>query len=189
VKETSLVAVKQQLTKRVVRDAAQVAVVLAPIRAQLLQSLAEQKTVKQVAAELHLEANKLYYHLRRLEEGGFVEVVDTIPGRVPERVYRAIDFELDTSEWKVDEAGAASHAILRNVQREIQNAFSRGLGEGGRGMSILLAQVPARLNARQFERYQRKVAAILEELANEKPGRDARTYQVLAAIYPVDLDA
>lgn len=183
-------AVQKEVTaKRIVRDAAQVAVLLAPIRAQLLQSLSEPKTVKEVAAELRLEANKLYYHLRRLEQGGFVEVVDTIPGRVPERVYRAVEFELDASEWKVDEAGAASHAMLRNVQREIQNAFSSGLREGSRGMSIMLAQVPAQLNAKQFDRYQRKVAAILEELAHERPGRDARTYQVLAAMYPVDLDA
>jgi predicted ArsR family transcriptional regulator len=171
-----------------VRDAAQVAVVLAPIRAQLLQSLNEPKTVKQVADELRLEANKLYYHLRRLEEGGFVEVVDTIPGRVPERVYRAVEFELDTSEWRVDEAGAASHAMLRNVQREIQNAFSHGRREG-EVTAIMLAQVPAQLNRKQFERYQQKIASVLEELAHERPGRDARTYQVLAAMYPVDLDA
>ncbi|SDG49705.1 Predicted transcriptional regulator [Lentzea fradiae] len=67
-----------------------VAVVLAPLRRQLLASLREPASATQLAAALGLPRQKVNYHLRALEAAGLVELVEERRRRgFVERIVRA----------------------------------------------------------------------------------------------------
>ena len=59
----------------VVNDPRQAALLAAPIRQQILEALAEPGSASSMARTLGLPRQKVAYHLRQLEENGFVELV------------------------------------------------------------------------------------------------------------------
>lgn len=62
-------------------------------------------TAKEMADELGVEANRLYYHLRIFEEVGAIRVVGTkAPGRMVERVYAPVP-EWDYVTWDATQPG------------------------------------------------------------------------------------
>lgn len=70
-------------------------------RLQLLELLGHKSyTVKELAQELDIPTNKLYYHIRLMEEHGVIQVVDTNigPTQIVEKTYRA-----SARSYKVDE--------------------------------------------------------------------------------------
>ena len=73
-----------------VQGAAQAAVILEPLRMEMLERLAEPDSAAGLARQLSLPRQKVNYHLRELEKGGFVELVEERrKGNCVERLYRA----------------------------------------------------------------------------------------------------
>jgi DNA-binding transcriptional ArsR family regulator len=87
---------------------------LTPVRRQLLERLREPGSAVTVAAELGLPRQRVNYHLRTLEDAGFLELVETRPRRgCVERVLRtsARAFIVDPSVMATAEsARRARHA-------------------------------------------------------------------------------
>lgn len=74
----------------VIEDAAAAEVSLDPVRARLLQELAEPASATMLSARVGLPRQKVNYHLRALERHGLVELVEERrKGNVNERVLRA----------------------------------------------------------------------------------------------------
>lgn len=60
----------------VVRDAAQAASLIDPMRVALLERLDEPGSASSLARDLHLPRQRVNYHLRELEKAGLVELVE-----------------------------------------------------------------------------------------------------------------
>src|SRR5688500_2500510 len=68
----------------------QAAVLLRPLRIEIMQQLAEPRTCPQLAAALGLTAQKAYYHVKVLERAGLVERIGERQVRgFREGIYRA----------------------------------------------------------------------------------------------------
>ena len=75
---------------QIIREVEQASSVLSPIRAQILEALAEPGSSSSIAKELGLARQKANYHVRTLERLGLVEhVEDRKRGNCTERVVRA----------------------------------------------------------------------------------------------------
>ena len=84
-------------------DPAAVAALYDPLRYRIFRLLASPRTVAELAAEIGMPANRLYYHVKRLVDCGIVQQVDArasgrhterIYGRVAERIRFSGDLEL-----------------------------------------------------------------------------------------------
>src|SRR5215207_1521313 len=79
-----------------------------PLRVQIVELLAEDLTVKQVAERLGLAPSKLYYHFTTLEKLGLIEVAETrMVANMVEKLYRSsIDtLDVDPSLFKFSKEG------------------------------------------------------------------------------------
>lgn len=80
----------QAATLSMVQNPAQAAVLLDPLRLKMLERLAEPDSASGLARQLGLPRQKVNYHLRELEKGGFVGLVEERrKGNCIERLYRA----------------------------------------------------------------------------------------------------
>src|SRR5207248_702945 len=75
---------------RTIDDPAVLEVLYDPTRFKIIRHLAQPRSIKELAAELHLPIGRLYYHVSLLEQHGLVEVAEIRPltGRM-EKVYRS----------------------------------------------------------------------------------------------------
>lgn len=98
-----------------------------PVRLRIIERLGagDQWTAKQLARELGVGANGLYYHLRVLEEAGLIKVVGTkATGRMVERVYGKAEDQRVT--WDMHEPlELAIHlgAILEGAKARAEEAI------------------------------------------------------------------
>ena len=81
-----------RLKTYVIRDLRQVRALADPLRLRLMKLLAQKAmTVTQAANLLNEKPNKLYYHIKRLEQVGLVQLVETRPYHgILEKYYQAI---------------------------------------------------------------------------------------------------
>jgi len=67
-----------------------------PVRIRLLEGLwVRPASARELAANLHMPADRLYYHLKQLQRAGLIEVVEyrELPGGKVERVYGWVQVE------------------------------------------------------------------------------------------------
>lgn len=80
----------QAQTLDMVHSPAQAAVLLDPLRLRMLERLGEPESASSLARQFGLPRQKVNYHLRELEKGGFVDLVEERrKGNCVERLYRA----------------------------------------------------------------------------------------------------
>lgn len=102
-----------------------------PMRSRILHQLREPMSVAELATELDVPVTRLYHHIKRLEESGFIGVVATRrTAIVTERRYRnlARDFILDSSALAATDPDTLAQAIgsvfdvtRTEFQREVRN--------------------------------------------------------------------
>lgn len=102
-----------------------------PLRSRILHRLRQPRSVAELATELEVPVTRLYHHIKRLEESGFIGVVATRrPAIVTERRYRnrARDFTLDSSVLAATDPDTLAQAIgsvfdvtRTEFQREVRN--------------------------------------------------------------------
>src|ERR1700757_2392666 len=78
-----------QVEEFVIEDVDTLKVLADPVRLRIHFELEEPRTVKELAAALHMPQTRLYYHVKRLEKAGLIGVVSrrTVSG-IEERTYR-----------------------------------------------------------------------------------------------------
>jgi DNA-binding transcriptional ArsR family regulator len=94
-----------------------------PIRVRVREVLAAHpRTAKQLAEDVGMEANRLYYHLRLLEQAGLIEVIGReASGRLAEKVYAATDASFGNELPGDDPADTVSffHSLLDATKADL----------------------------------------------------------------------
>lgn len=187
-------------TEFIIRDLDTLKAITHPLRLQLLKTVKEPKTVKEVAAVLNIPPTKLYYHINQLEKHGIIRVVATniVSGiiektyQVTARRYRVDEDLLLDSEMSDENLETLLSAILDSTKEEIKSSFRAGLidwlnrekpHKGG------MARVHLQLSeAEASEFYQKLEALILEysELCDSREDdSDIPSFGLTIAFYPV----
>src|ERR1700684_1449477 len=100
-----------------------------PLRLRLLEALCfSPRSVKELAGAVELPPDRLYYHLRQLEQAAIIEVSGyrPLPGGKVERLYQRAEVE-PPDEGAAPEEGLAEW--LRNVD-DLQERFADPEAEG-----------------------------------------------------------
>ncbi len=107
-------------TELVIEDPGVAAALFDPLRYRLFRLLETPRSVAELALEVEMPANRLYYHVRRLVECGLVRQVDARPsGRHTERIYaRAAERVRFSGELELYEGG-----LLRGIADELEAAL------------------------------------------------------------------
>ena len=167
---------EQELT---LEDPRAVKALFDPLRFRLFGLLREPRSVRELAHEVGLPADRLYYHLHRLVERGLVQEVDVrATGRHLERVYERTA-ERITFSGDVDLAGESP---LRGIVQEVERALREAAPDDPASVSYhVLSLVPER--ARELEDRLRELFAEFDDRAAEHDG--ARRFAALGVLAPL----
>lgn len=166
-----------------VDDPAIVAALYDPLRYRLFRLLDTPRSVGELAEEIGVPANRLYYHVRRLVECGLVHQVDTretgrhtekVYGRVAERIRFSGELDLD--------AGSAA-GLIRGIADELEEALRAG--DDADGPSVLSYHVVSLAPERAVELEERLHALVAEYESENSTKPGARRYGLMGALIPL----
>jgi DNA-binding transcriptional ArsR family regulator len=164
---------------------------LAPLRQAVLEQLREPLSATEVAARLGETRQRVNYHVRALERGGLVELVEERPRRgCVERVVRATADAVVVEPTVVGSVGAqgrfAADALLENGARLVRDVAAARKAADERGQRLLTFAIEAEVgfeHPSDLERFADALADRIAELAAELgPGR--RRYRVIVGGHP-----
>jgi DNA-binding transcriptional ArsR family regulator len=156
-----------------------------PLRIRLFEALWQgPRSAKELSAEVGLPPDRLYYHLRQLQQAGIVEVAEyrPLPGGKVERVYRRVEAEPPGDASSPEEVAAFLGSVLDVTRADITAAFmAKAAGER---REVMVAQGPVRLTDEGLAELQRQLQELQARAGSPDPaGTQAR---VLVAL--VDLE-
>jgi hypothetical protein len=163
----------------VIEDPGVVSTLFDPLRYRLFRLLETPRTVAELAADVELPSNRLYYHVRRLVESGLVRQVDArVSGRHTERVYGRTAPRFRFSGDIELYAGG----LLRSIAEELDAALERSSEDAPGTLSY---HRPALLpeTARELERRLHDLVA--EYADREESGEGAERYGLLGVLVSV----
>lgn len=181
----------------VIEDLETLKVISDPLRLQILELMVlEPKTVKEVADQLQVSPNKLYYHINLLEKHGLIRVVGTqLVSGIVEKHYRvkAKDIRVADGLISVSEPGGEDQvqALMTTVLESTKEEFTRMLRHGSKeigpssGKTSLIVKEMARMTAEQAKAFGQRLSDLIDEFAHtdlDEP--QAHTYAVMALLYP-----
>lgn len=109
-------------------------VIADPLRLQILRTLKQPRTVKDIAAKLHRSPTQLYYHVNQLEKHGLIQVAAThvVSGIIEKhfqaaaRNYRVDQELLSDKEFVGEGLEALVMTILEDTKDEIRKSIQAG---------------------------------------------------------------
>jgi DNA-binding transcriptional ArsR family regulator len=160
-----------------VDDPAVVAALYDPLRYRLFRVLETPRTVAEVAEEIGLPANRLYYHLRRLLACGLVRQVDVrARGRHTERVYGRTAARIRfTGELEL-----GGETVLRGIADELERGLRLAAGTDEPGLLSYHAVELTRERASELEERLRTLIAEYE--STPSTGDDATRFGLLGVL-------
>jgi DNA-binding transcriptional ArsR family regulator len=185
----------------VVTDPRQAALLAAPVRQRILEALAEPGSASTVAARLGLTRQKVAYHVRQLEEHGFVKLVREEQRRgCVERIVQRTARHLVISNEALGRAGLDPNkltdkfsaeylaALASRMAREVAEAHNTA-DRAGKRLATLSTEVDVRIKspadrAAFAEEIVDAVARIAAKYHDDQHP-DGRTYRVVLGAYPV----
>ena len=177
----------------VIEDPAALKAISDPLRLRLVELLTgEPRTVKYLAQIVGVRPNRLYYHVRMLEEHGLVQVTGTrLVSGIVERSYQATARSFVLGPSLAGSVGVASgmvHQVLDLTRREL-DAYMAGRPEPADDDDrVMLGRHQLRLTPDRRHELQDRITALFEEFgADETSGAedDAVLVAALVALYPV----
>lgn len=117
-----------------------------PLRIRLFQALWHgPRSARELATDVGLPPDRLYYHLRQLQQAGMIEVGEyrPLPGGKVERLYRRAEAEPPQDTSSPREIAAFLDSVLDVTRADISAAFLAK--EGGQRREVHVAQGPVRL--------------------------------------------
>ena len=164
---------------------------LAPLRRAVLEQLREPLSATEVAARLGESRQRINYHVRALERGGLVELVENRPRRgCVERVVRATADAVVVEPAVVGSVGSqdrfAADALLAGGARMVRDVAAARAAATARGQRLLTFAIEAEIGFSQpsdLERFTDALAERIAELAEEF-GPGERRYRVLIGGVP-----
>ena len=152
-----------------------------PLRLRVFELLAgDQMTVRELAEALGSPPDRLYYHLRILEEAGLIRLVELRP----ERVYEAAPFPSGDTGPVPPRAETAAFlaAVLEATRVELEAVVG---GEGNKATGpVTVERAQLELSAARFREFNRRFGQLLEEFSAGPAGRGPSPYRVVLALYP-----
>jgi DNA-binding transcriptional ArsR family regulator len=187
-------------TVRVVDDPRHAALLAAPVRRRILGALAEPGSATSVAHALGLTRQLVAYHVRQLEEHGFVELVreEQRRGCVERIVRRKAEYlvaspsvlapGIDPAKLKDKFSSAYLIALASRMAREVGEAQAAA-EKSGRPLPTLSTDVEIRLRSPgERQAFAEELLDAIARLAakyhdDEHP--DGRTYRVVIGAHPI----
>jgi len=173
-----------------------------PLRVQIVELLAADLTVKQVAEKLGLAPSKLYYHFTTLEKLGLIEVAETrMVSNMVEKVYRSSAdlVDVDPALFKFAKEGsnesmnmvinstidATRDDIIRSLQAR-QFQLEQGVDEQPR--RFIINRLISRISEERVGEFQDRLVTLLQEFESENDASSRKTdlqpYALTVAFYP-----
>ena len=188
-------------TVRMVQDAGQAALLAAPLRRRILASLTEPGSATTIARSLGLARQKVAYHLRRLEAGGYVELVREQQRRgCVERIVRRTTQYLVVSQdvvgaqaidlRKIKDKFSSSYliALASRMAQEVSEAHAVA-EKAGRPIATLSAEAEVRLRSPQerqaFANELLDAIARLVHKYHDADCEDGRSYRLVVGAHPI----
>lgn len=186
---------------RVLRDPAQVARILSPLRRRLLESLAEPDSAAGLARRLGLARQKVNYHLRALEKEGLLELVMERKRRgcverclrvtsraliVDPRLFGVIEDQEELPGHELSSAYQVQSAA--RVVRDVGLLRERASAAGERLLTQTLRTEIAFSSPGEIDEFQRELAGAIAGLAakyDRSGAEEARAYALTAIFHPV----
>ena len=173
-------------------------------RLSILELLVSQPlTVKEISTRLKIQVNKLYYHLKLLEEHGMIQVVEThVVSGIIEKTYLAVAQRYQVSEdllrVRSPELDEQIEGVVLTVLDRVRSAFSESAAAGlfsltatdnpeteqtGRGVMFDNHLV---LTREKFHQFQKKLEALIDEFSGLEvdPAAGERVYTFFALGFP-----
>jgi DNA-binding transcriptional ArsR family regulator len=161
-------------------DPASVAALYDPLRYRLFRLLAEPRSVAELAAEVGMPPDRLYYHVKRLVAVGLVREVEVrANGRHRERVFgHAAERIRFSGDLELYEGG-----LLRGIADELEGWLQDAGDEDAASISYHTPTL-APATARELETRLRDLIA--EYADREESGEGARRFGVLGVVTPAE---
>ena len=152
-----------------------------PLRIRLFEALWRgPRSAKELAEEVGLPADRLYYHLRQLEQAGIAEVAEyrPLPSGKVERIYRRVEAE-PSGDASPEETAAFLASVLDVTKADITAAFMAEAA--GEHREVVVAQGLLWLPAEGLAEFRRAFEELLARFASPDPaGVQARALVALA---------
>lgn len=177
----------------VIEDPAALKAISDPLRLRLVELLTgEPRTVKYLAQIVGVRPNRLYYHVRMLEEHGLVQVTGTrLVSGIVERSYQATARSFVLGPSLAGSVGVASgmvHQVLDLTRRELDAYMAARPEPADDDDRVMLGRHQLRLTPARRHELQARIAALFEEFGADEAegGADGETVPVaaLVALYP-----
>ncbi len=177
-------------------DAQRARLALSPIRKRLLAALREPGSATTLAAALDLPRQRIGYHLRTLEQGGLIELVEERKRRgFVERVFvaRADAFLVDPSilgplpETEAQDQFASEHlvSVAAGIVRDVTRMRQAAAQAEQRLLTFTIEADIGFSTPRQLEDFAREVTEAVAELARNYPSDGpGRRYRVVIGAHP-----
>jgi DNA-binding IclR family transcriptional regulator len=172
----------------------QAAVLLKPLRIELLRQLAEPRTCPQLAASLGISMQKAWYHVKVLQRAGLVERIGERPVRgLREGIYRAAAGSFSLSPRLTEQLGGAEKAreqvALGVIQRmgeelleDVARLSSPGDAAAAAAISARIELDPAR-RAAFIEELREAVQSLARKYGAPENAWETETFKLLLACY------
>jgi DNA-binding transcriptional ArsR family regulator len=145
-----------------------------PLRIQLFEALWRgPRSVKELAAEVGLAPDRLYYHLRQLERAGIVEVAEyrRLASGQAERVYRKAEVEPPSDTSSPEELAGFFGSVLDATKADVTAALMAKAS--GERREVMLSQGVLRLDDRALAELHSMVAKYVRR--RERPDEEEGT--------------
>jgi DNA-binding transcriptional ArsR family regulator len=183
-----------------VNDPRQAAMLAAPLRQQILEALDEPGSASTIARTLGLARQKVAYHVRQLEDHGFLELVREEPRRgCTERIVRRTAQYLVASPSvlapgmdprKLKDKFSSSYLIALASRMAQEVGEAQALAEKkGQALPTLSTDVEIRLSSPQArEAFAEELLDVVTRLAakyHDETHPDGRLYRVVVGAHPI----
>lgn len=185
---------------QLVQGAEQAAVLLHPIRLQLLERLSEEKSASALSREINIPRQKINYHLRELEKAGYVECTgERKRGNCVERLVKATARsylispealgELASDPSRIPDRLSASYmvAVAARTIRDLA-VLQRRAAKAGQRLATLNLQADVRFaTAEDRNAFSEELAASIAQLVakyHDDATPDGRLFRFFLGAYP-----
>jgi DNA-binding transcriptional ArsR family regulator len=162
-----------------IEDPAVLAALYDPLRYRLFRLLESPHSVAELADEVGMPGNRLYYHLRRLVDVGLVRQVDArANGRHTERIY-------GRAAARITFAGDLDVAYSGGLLRGIADELDAGLQRVGEGETGSVSYHVATLTEERALKLEERLRALIGEYADVDDGPGGKRFGVLGVLAPL----
>lgn len=157
-----------------------------PQRIEILHTLQQPKTVKSIAAAIEADPTKLYYHIKKMEKIGAIQVVETnIVSGIVEKKYlvTAHNYQVDENLFTGDEPVESEvefpnmvEAVFKSTIKQAKRSAKAGLIDmkkprEGHKLSVSLSSLVLYMDDARLEEFGSRMQALMDDFGH-KPAED-----------------